>query len=69
MIASHTKIIEMGVVLVTKYSRVKDFYDTLIVNYEALRAMGANRKVEGLVIASLEKLTHVNPDITRNNEN
>ena len=70
VIASHTKeIIEMGVVLGTKYSRVKDFYDTLAVNYEALRAMGAHRKVEGLVISSLEKLPHVKPDITRNDEN
>jgi len=42
--------------------------DTLAVNYEALRAMGAHRKVEGLVISSLEKLPHVKPDITRNDE-
>ena len=31
--------------------------------------MGAHRKVEGLVISSLEKLPHVKPDITRNDEN
>ena len=70
VIASHTKeIIEMGVVLGTKYGKVKDFYDTLAINYEALRAMGAHKKVEGLVISSLEKLPHVKPDITRNDEN
>ena len=33
VIASHTKeIIEMGVVLGTKYGRVKEFYDTLAIN-------------------------------------
>ena len=70
VIALHTKeIIEMGVVLGTKYGRVKEFYDTLAINYEALRAMGAHKKVEGLVLSSLEKLPHAKPDITRNDEN
>ena len=70
VIASHTKeIIEMGVVLGTEYGRVKEFYDTLAINYEALRAMGAHKKMEGLVLSSLEKLLHVKPDITRNDEN
>ena len=70
VIAAHTKeIIEMGVVLGTKYGRVKEFYDTLAINYEALRAMGAHKKVEGLFLSNLEKLPHVKPDITRNDEN
>ena len=58
----------MGVVLGTKYGRVKEFYDTLAINYETLRAMGAHKKV-GLVLFSLKKLPHVKPDITRNDEN
>ena len=59
----------MGIVLGTKHGRVKEFYDTLAINYEALRAMGAHKKVEVLVLSSLEKLPRVKPDITRNDEN
>ena len=70
VIAAHTKeIIEMGVVHGTKYSRIKEFYDMLSINYEALRAMDAHKKVEGLVLSTLEKLPHVKPDLTRNDEN
>ena len=70
VIAAHTKeIIEMGVVHGTKYSRIKEFYDMLSINYEALRAMDAHKKVEGLVLSTLEKLPHVKPDLARNDEN
>ena len=33
--------------------------------YEDLRTMGAHKKVEGLVLSSLEKLSHMKPDIRK----
>ena len=69
VIASHTKeIIEMGGTWY-KYGGVKEFYHTLTINYKALREMGAHKKVERLVLSSLERLPHVKPDIKRNDEN
>ena len=68
-IAAHTKeIIDLTTVYGTRYSKVKEFYDKLAVNYEALRAMKAHTKVEGLVLATLEKIPQIKPDITRNDE-
>ena len=69
VIAAHTKeIIDLSTVYGTRYSKVKEFYDKLAVNYEALRAMKAHTKVEGLVLATLEKIPQIKPDITRNDE-
>ena len=69
VIAAHTKeIIDLSTVYGTRYSKVKEFYDKLSVNYEALRAMKAYTKVEGLVLATLEKIAQIKPDITRNDE-
>ena len=69
VIAAHTKeIIDLSTVYGTRYSKVKEFYDKLAVNYEALRAMKAHTEVEGLVLATLEKIPQIKPDITRNYE-
>ena len=67
--AAHTKeIIDLSTAYGTRYSKVKEFYDKLAVNYEALRAMKARTKVEGLVLATLEKIPQIKPDITSNDE-
>ena len=39
-----------------KYSKVRDFYDQLTRNYEALKALKSETKVEGIDIEKLDKL-------------
>ena len=59
--AAHTKeIIDLNTAYDTRYSKVKEFYDKLAVNYEALRAMKAHTNVEGLVLATSEKIPQIN---------
>ena len=38
-----------------KYTKVRDFYDQLTRNYEALKVMKSATKAEGLVIETLDK--------------
>ena len=69
VIAVHTEeIIDLSTVYGRSYSKVKEFYDKLTVNYEALRAMKAHTKVERLVLATLEKIPQIKPYITRGHE-
>ena len=48
---------------------IKEFYETLRTNYEALRAMKGHKKVEGLVLSTFEKLPGIKYDLTRSDEN
>ena len=53
----------------TRYLPIKEFYETLRTNNEALRAMKGHQKAEGLVLSTLEKLPAIKSDLTRNDEN
>eukprot|EP00795_Rhopilema_esculentum_P012568 gene12568-3267_t len=67
VLAAHTReIIELQAVKGIKYFRIKEFYDILRINYEALKAMGGHIQVEGLVLSTLSKLPEIKADITRN---
>ncbi len=56
VLAAHNReIIDIQVIKVTKYSKIKQFYETLRKNYEALRAMNDHTKDEGLVLSTLAK--------------
>ena len=44
------------------------FYETLLINFEALRAMDGHGKVEGLVLPTLVKLSGIKADLTRNDD-
>ncbi len=69
VLAAHTReIIDLQVIKVTKYSKIKQFYETLRINYEALRAMNGHTRVEGLVLSTLAKLPGIKADLTRNDE-
>ena len=68
--ASHTReIINLPVVRSTRYLPIKEFYETLRTDYEALKAMKGHQKVDGLVSSTLEQLPGIKSDLTRNDEN
>ena len=70
VLASHTReIINLPVVRSARCLPIKEFYETLRTNYEALRAMKGHQKVEGLVLSTLEKLPGIKSDLTRNDGN
>ena len=70
VLAAHTKeIINLQSVRGTRYLSVKEFYETLLINFEALRAMDGDGKVEGLVLSTLDKLSGIKADLTRNDDN
>ena len=69
VLASHTReIINLPYLKGSRYLPIKEFYETLRTNYEALRAMRGHERVEGLVLSTLEKLPGIKPDLTRNDE-
>ena len=70
VITAHTKeIIDLLAVKGVRYAKIRQFYDTLCINYEALRAMKDHTKVEGLVLPTLAKLPGIKADLTRNDDN
>ena len=70
VIAAHTtEIIRLPILYGTKYSKeVREFYDKLSIDYEALKTMKSESKVQGLVIETLDKLVHIKPDLVRNDD-
>ena len=70
VLSSHAReIINLSYLKGSRYVSIKEFYETLGTNYEALRAMRGHERVEGLVLSTLEKLPGIKPDLTRNYEN
>ena len=71
VIAAHTtEIIRLPILYGTKYSKkVREFYDKLSIDYEALKTMKSESKVQGLVIETLDKLVYIKPDLVRNDRN
>ena len=70
VLAAHTKeIINLESVKGTRYLSVKGFYETLLINFQALRAMDGHGKEEGVVFSTLDKLSGIKADLTRNDDN
>ena len=70
VIAAHTsEILKLPAIYGTKYYKIRDFYDQLTRNYEALKALKSETKVEGIVIETLDKLVHIKADLVRNYNN
>ena len=66
VIAAYTsEILKLPVIYGTKYCKVRDFYDQLTCNYEALKALKSETKIEGIVIETLDKLVHIKADLVR----
>ena len=70
VIAAYTKeIIDLQAVKGVRYAKIKQVYDTLCINYGALRAKKGHTKVEGLVLPTLANLPGIKADLIRNDDN
>ena len=69
IVANFPEILKLLVICDMKYAKIRDSYDQLTLNYEALKAMKGKSKVEGLDIKTLDKLVHIKTDLVRNNNN
>ena len=63
MDAHMEKIINLFPVNGFNYFRVQEFYEKLSWNYDALQILEEGQKLQGLVMAMLNKLPQVKPDL------
>jgi len=50
------------------YDKVKDFYERLSKNFNALQTLGEGKMLKGLVMSTLNKLPQVRPDLVRTDD-
>ena len=62
-------IINLQVVKGTNYTRVKEFYENLSRNFDALQTLGESDMLRGFVMSTLNKLVHVKADLVRTDDN
>lgn len=66
VIAAHMEeIIKSQTVIGRNYDKVREFYETLCKNYDALQTLGKDSMLKGLVVSTLNKLPQVKPDLVR----
>ena len=63
------EIINLTPVRGSNYSKVQEFYEKLSKNFDALQTLGEGEKLHGFVMATLNKLPQVKPDLVRVDEN
>ena len=63
------EIINLTPVRGSNYSKVQEFYEKLSKNFDALQTLGEGEKLNGFVMATLNKLLQVKPDLVRVDEN
>ena len=59
------EIINLTPVRGSNYSKVQEFYEKLSKNYDALQTLEEGEKLHGFVMATLNKLPQVKPDLVR----
>ena len=63
------EIINLTPVRGSNYSKVQEFYEKLSKNFDALQTLEEGEKLHGFVMATLNKLPQVKPDLVRVDEN
>ena len=63
------EIINLPVIKGTNYDRVKEFYESLSKNHDALQTLGEAEMLRGFVVTTTKKLPHVKPDLVRTDDN
>lgn len=63
------EIINLPPVKGTNYGKVREFYEKLSNNYDALHTLGEADMLRGFVMTTLKKLPHVKPDLVRTDAN
>ena len=57
------EIINLPVIKGTNYDRVKEFYESLSKNHDALQTLGEAEMLRGFVMTTIKKLPHVKADL------
>ena len=69
VITAHMEeIINLPVTRGSNYERVREFYEKLSKNYDALQTLGEGEMLKGFVLSTLNKLPQVKPDLVRTDE-
>ena len=63
------EIINLTPVKGNSYDKVRDFYETLSKNLDALQTLGEEDMLRGFVMTTLKKLPQVKPDLVRVDDN
>ena len=62
------EIINLPVTRGSNYERVREFYEKLSKNFDALHTLGEGEMLKGFVLSTLNKLPQVKPDLVRTDE-
>ena len=66
VVAAHMEeIINLPVTRGLNYERVREFYERLSENFDALQTLGEGEMLKGFVLSTLNKLPQVKPDLVR----
>ena len=69
VVAAHMEeIINLPVTRGSNYERVREFYEKLSKNFDALKTLGEGEMLKGFVLSTLNKLPQVKPDLVRTDE-
>ena len=69
VVAAHMEeIINLPVTRGSNYERVREFYEKLSKNFDALQTLGEGEMLKGFVLSTLNKLLQVKPDLVRTDE-
>ena len=69
VVAAHMEeIINLPVTRGSNYERVREFYEKLSKNFDALQTLGEGEMLKGFVLSTLNKLPQVKPDLVRTDE-
>ena len=60
--------INLAVIKEANYYRVKEFYERLNKNHDALQTPGEAEMLKGFVMTIIKKLPHIKPDLVRTDE-
>lgn len=63
------EIINLTPVKGNSYDKVRDFYERLSKNFDALQTLGEEDMLWGFVMTTLKKLPQVKPDLVRDDDN
>ena len=69
VIAAHMEeIINLPVIRGSNYERIREFYEKLSKNFDALQTLGEGEMLKGFVLSTLNKLPQIKPDLVRTDE-
>ncbi|XP_068757472.1 uncharacterized protein [Montipora capricornis] len=69
VVAAHVEeIINLPMTRGSNYERMREFYEKLSKNFDALQTLGEGEMLKGFVLSTINKLPQVKPDLVRTDE-